>query len=127
VRSATRQVGSATVKLIGLAAILICLALGVVGLVLPIVPGLLFLAIAALIAARHSPSFERLLRTNRRLGGYLDGTKRFQSLSLGRKLQVGALLCLKMLLDAAAWTGAAVGKLAGAMASAGRYGRRRTG
>ena len=57
--------------------IVICLAVGVVGLILPIIPGLLFLAIAAMIAARHSPSLDRWLRKNRVIGSYLDSGEGF--------------------------------------------------
>ncbi len=61
--------------------IVICLAVGVVGLILPIIPGLLFLAIAAMIAARHSPSLDRWLRKNRVIGSYLDSGEGFLTLS----------------------------------------------
>jgi uncharacterized membrane protein YbaN (DUF454 family) len=39
--------------------------LGLVGLVLPIIPGMLFLLLAALMASRHSPTLARFLDSNR--------------------------------------------------------------
>jgi uncharacterized membrane protein YbaN (DUF454 family) len=91
--------GGMTAKLIAVLVILICLAVGAVGLVLPIVPGLLFLLIAALVAARYSPRVDRMLRRNRTISGYLDSTDGFAALPVAKKIQFGALLCLKMLID----------------------------
>ncbi|MGA1742238.1 MAG: DUF454 family protein [Pseudohongiellaceae bacterium] len=71
------RLNSLLAKLLALMFVLICLAVGVVGLILPIIPGLLFLAIAAMIAARHSPSLDRWLRKNRLLRGYLDSGEGF--------------------------------------------------
>lgn len=79
--------------------IVICLAVGVVGLILPIIPGLLFLAIAAMIAARHSPSLDRWLRKNRVIGSYLDSGEGFLNLSWLRKIQFLLWLCLKIFID----------------------------
>jgi uncharacterized membrane protein YbaN (DUF454 family) len=100
-----------TAKVIACLFILICLAIGAVGLILPIIPGLLFLAIAAIVAARHSPAFERVLRRSRTMSGYLDSTEGFLALSLSKKIQFGALLCLKMLIDAVAYVVSVVAKL----------------
>ncbi|MDC1436122.1 DUF454 family protein [Gammaproteobacteria bacterium] len=79
--------------------IVICLAVGIVGLILPIIPGLLFLAIAAMIAARHSPSLDRWLRKNRVIGSYLDSGEGFLTLSWYRKIQFLLWLCLKIFID----------------------------
>ena len=68
----TNPIDNATAKLIACVVILVCLAVGLAGLILPIIPGLLFLGLAALIAARHSPALERLFRSNATLSGYLD-------------------------------------------------------
>ena len=45
------------------------------------------------------PPFERMLRQNPTLSAYLDRTDGFVDLPLGKKLQVGALLCVKMVID----------------------------
>jgi hypothetical protein len=64
-----------------------------------------------LIAARHSPALERLFRSNATLSGYLDRTEGFLDLPLGKKAQLGLLLCLKMLLDTVAFVVTFVAKL----------------
>lgn len=52
-------------KLISFALILFFVALGVLGILLPILPGLVFLLIAALIAARHFPALAFCMEQNR--------------------------------------------------------------
>jgi uncharacterized membrane protein YbaN (DUF454 family) len=104
-------IDNATAKLIACVVILVCLAIGLAGLILPIIPGLLFLGLAALIAARHSPALERLFRSNATLSGYLDRTEGFLDLPLGKKVQLGLLLCLKMLIDTVAFVVTFVAKL----------------
>jgi uncharacterized membrane protein YbaN (DUF454 family) len=104
-------IDNATAKVIACVVILACLAIGLAGLILPIIPGLLFLGLAALIAARHSPALERLFRSNATLSGYLDRTEGFLDLPLGKKAQLGLLLCLKMLIDTVAFVVTFVAKL----------------
>jgi uncharacterized membrane protein YbaN (DUF454 family) len=93
---------TATTKVIAVIVIIACLALGLAGLILPLIPGLLFLAVAAAIAAKLSPAFERTLRQSPTLAGYLDKTDGFVGLPLGKKLQVAGLLFVKMLVDGVA-------------------------
>lgn len=104
-------IDNATAKLIACVVILVCLAIGLAGLILPIIPGLLFLGVAALIAARHSPALERLFRSNATVSGYLDSTEGFLDLPLGKKVQLGLWLCLKMLIDTIAFVVTFVAKL----------------
>jgi uncharacterized membrane protein YbaN (DUF454 family) len=104
-------IDNATAKLIACVVILVCLAVGLAGLILPIIPGLLFLGLAALIAARHSPALERLLRSNATISGYLDSTDGFLDLPLAKKVQLGLLLCVKMLIDTIAFVVTFVAKL----------------
>ncbi len=104
----TSTFDSLSTKLIAVAVIVACLALGAAGLILPLLPGLLFLAFAAVIAAKLSPSFEQMLRQNPTLAGYLDRTDGFAALPLGKKVQVACLLCVKMLIDGVAWLVAGV-------------------
>ena len=99
------------VKLIAVAVIIVCLALGVVGLVLPLIPGLLFLALAAVVAAKLSPRFAATLRQNATLSGYLDRTDGFMALPLAEKFQVALLLGVKMLIDGVALLVAGVMRL----------------
>jgi len=93
------RLNSLLAKLLAIIFVLICLAVGVVGLILPIIPGLLFLAIAAMIAARHSPSLDRWLRRNRLLRGYLDSGEGFLNLGWPGKIQFVVWLCLKIFID----------------------------
>lgn len=46
----------------------VCVALGVIGLVTPLMPGAVFLILAAWLFARSSPRFEAWLLTHPRLG-----------------------------------------------------------
>ena len=89
-------------RLIAVLLVALCLVIGAAGLVLPIIPGLLFLAIAVLICARAFPSLERWLRRSRTLDRHLDRADGFMNLSLWRKVQFGSLLSLKILLDSIA-------------------------
>jgi uncharacterized membrane protein YbaN (DUF454 family) len=109
--SQANPIDNVTAKVIACLVILVCLAVGAVGLILPLIPGLLFLAIAAIVAAKHSPALERVLRRNRTMSGYLDSTDGFLALTLPKKIQFGALLCLKMLIDAVAFVVSLVAKL----------------
>ena len=115
--SEANLIDNATAKLIALLIILVCLAVGLAGLILPIIPGLLFLGIAALVAARHSPALERMFRSNPTMNGYMDSTDGFIDLPLAKKVQVGALLCLKMLIDGVAYVVSAVAKLISRLSS----------
>jgi uncharacterized membrane protein YbaN (DUF454 family) len=98
-------------KLIACAVVIACLALGAVGLILPLIPGLLFLAVAAVVAAKLSPTFERMLRQSPTLSGYLDRTDGFAALSWQKKIQVACLLCVKVLIDGVALLVAGVMRL----------------
>jgi uncharacterized membrane protein YbaN (DUF454 family) len=109
--SSGSPIDNATAKLIACAIILVCLAIGLAGLILPLIPGLLFLGIAALVAARHSPALERVFRSNATLSGYMDSTDGFLDLPLAKKIQLGGWLCLKMLIDSVAYAVSAVAKL----------------
>lgn len=109
--SETPVFDNVTAKLIACAVIVACLVLGGIGLLLPLIPGLLFLVIAAVVAAKLSPAFANALRQNPTLAGYLDKTDGFAELPLGQKVQVVALLCVKMAIDGIALLVAAVMKL----------------
>ncbi len=106
-RSAQRGLG----KLAALVVILVCLVLGVLGLVLPIAPGLIFLLAAAVLAARTFPCADGWLRRSRTIGSYLDKTDPFLELPLADKLKVAALICLKGLADSLAMAAACAAKL----------------
>jgi uncharacterized membrane protein YbaN (DUF454 family) len=98
-------------KLIACGVIVVCLLLGFAGLILPLIPGLLFIAIALFVAAKLSPRFAAVLRENETLRGYLDRADRLAGVPLAQKIQVVGLLLLKMLIDGVALLVAGVMKL----------------
>jgi uncharacterized membrane protein YbaN (DUF454 family) len=98
-------------KLIAAGVIVVCLLLGIAGLILPLIPGLLFLGLAAIVAAKVSPRFAEMLRQNETLRGYLDRTEAFGTLPLDQKVKLAGLLILKALIDGVAFLVAGVMKL----------------
>ena len=98
-------------KLIAAGVIVVCLLLGFAGLILPLIPGLLFLAIAAIVAAKFSPRFAETLRQNETMRGYMDRTEGFSELPLDQKLKLGGLLVVKALIDGVAFLVAGVMKV----------------
>lgn len=89
-------------RIIALLLIFVCLALGILGLVLPILPGLLFLAIAAIIAARHFPAVDARLRSNPWTHGVIQEVDRMSGLALKTKLRLSGLLAARMVSDSLA-------------------------
>ncbi|HEX6994882.1 MAG TPA: DUF454 family protein [Gammaproteobacteria bacterium] len=96
-------------KLLAAIAVLGLAVLGLIGIVLPVIPGLVFLALAALIVARHVPSVDARLRRHRVLGRHMHRVDRFFGLGLADRMRVAGLVALKGVLDgldrAADWLG----------------------
>jgi uncharacterized membrane protein YbaN (DUF454 family) len=107
----THLFDNVSTKLIACGVIVVCLLLGVAGLILPLIPGLLFLGVAAIVAAKLSPKFGEMLRQNETLRGYLDRTDGFADLPLPKKIQLAGLLFVKMLIDGVAFLVAGVMRL----------------
>jgi uncharacterized membrane protein YbaN (DUF454 family) len=89
-------------KLIAAGVIVVCVLLGFAGLLLPLIPGLLFLGIAAVVAARHSPRFAEMLRQNATLRGYLDRTEGIGALPFADQAKLIGLLIVKATIDGVA-------------------------
>ena len=106
-------VGSLTTKLVACLLIVICFAVGAVGLILPIIPGLLFLAIAFMIIAHYFPAVDRQLRKSRTIRSYLDSADGFSELGWGQRLKYGCPLCLRLFVDTVAFFVYLVAKLLG--------------
>ncbi|MES2625990.1 MAG: DUF454 family protein [Pseudomonadota bacterium] len=87
----------ATVFAVGI--LLLCIAIGLLGLLLPVLPGLLFLAFAALIAARLFPPFDKVLRRNRLFAPYLVQSENFGRLSWRGKIRFICWMTLKVVID----------------------------
>lgn len=107
----TDPLASLPVKLIAAVAVAACLIVGFAGLVLPLIPGVLFLAIAAVIAARHWPALDRLLRGNTTVARYLDEANALAAVPFGDKVRLSCLLLVRALVDGMAVLIAAVAKL----------------
>ena len=107
----THAFDNVSTKLIAAGVIVVCLLLGVAGLILPLIPGLLFLGVAAVVAAKFSPRFAQTLRQNDTLRGYLDRTEGFAGLPLDQKIRLGGLLVLKATIDGVSFLVAGVMKL----------------
>lgn len=102
---------SFTDKMAVCAVVAACLALGAIGLILPVIPGLLFLAIAVALVVRHLPWLDARLRRHRTIGKQLDRSDAFLELGLADQIKAVALLSLKMLLDTLAFIAALPSKL----------------
>jgi uncharacterized membrane protein YbaN (DUF454 family) len=98
----SRVLGRLTMQVIALLLIVLCFAIGAVGLILPIIPGLLFLAIALMLVAKFFPAIDRRLRRNRTIRSYLDSADGFGNLRWPQKIRYGLLLCLRLFVDAVA-------------------------
>lgn len=109
---ATRIVGKLTGKLLLLLVIAGLLGLGLVGLVLPVIPGILFLVIAAVVVSKQSSSIDRWLRRNSTVSGYMDHADGFIEMAWADKLRYAGWLSLKMTLDFMRLIGSAVATLA---------------
>lgn len=97
-------------KIIACIFIVLFLALGLLGLIMPIIPGLLFLAIAAMITANISPVADRWLRKSSTMRGYLDSGAGFSNLTFWGKTQYSCWLLLKVFIDSIVFIIAVVAK-----------------
>ena len=107
----TKAIAAMPVKLIACIVIAALVVLGLVGLVLPLIPGLLLLVLAAVIAAKQFPSIDAWLRGNRAFGRHMEWADTFYELPLKEKAQLGAWVCAKILLDSLALLGSGVLKV----------------
>lgn len=86
-------------KLLAAVLVLALVAVGMIGIVLPIIPGLALLALAGLVVARHVPSIDARLRNHRSFGRHMHSVDRFFDLGLRDQLCVAGLVTLKGTLD----------------------------
>ena len=90
-------------KLFALLLLLLCVLLGMVGLILPVIPGLLFLALAVMLASSTFPAFGAWVRrtpwTAKLLGPYLDSAKGFGNLSWRGKLRFMLWFTARVMVD----------------------------
>ena len=86
-------------KVVAALVVVACVVIGVVGIVLPVIPGLVFLALAALVAARNVPWLDAKLRRHRSIGPRMHRVDRFFRLPLIDQLRVTVLMSVKYTLD----------------------------
>jgi uncharacterized membrane protein YbaN (DUF454 family) len=106
-----RNAGHLSLRLLFWLAVAACLILGVIGLVLPIIPGLLFLAIAAVMLAPHIPALNDWLRRSPLMSRYIQEIDGMRALPIGDQLKLGALLSLRIGIDGIKYVCNAVGSL----------------
>jgi uncharacterized membrane protein YbaN (DUF454 family) len=88
-------------QLLALVILLLCAAIGMLGLILPLIPGFLFLALAAVLAARMFPALALRLRRYPGFSTLLDSSEGFLRLSLRDKCRYAAWFTLRALLEGA--------------------------
>lgn len=101
-RSRSPQPASAPsvfVKVLALVILLLCVAVGLAGIILPVIPGLLFLGVALVIAARLFPPLGRRLRKSAVFAPYMQRSDHFARLSLQGKLKFAFWFSAKILWD----------------------------
>ena len=98
-KSMRQQLGHLSAQLLIFIFIIALVVLGLIGLVLPIIPGLLFLAIAAILLAPYVPALSDWMRRSPVMSRYIDDAERLHSLELPDKLKLGFFLSLRMLID----------------------------
>ena len=98
-------------KIFSFILILVFTFLGLVGLILPIIPGVLFLLIAAIMASRHIPALANYLESNRYTAKPMHLSKRFSNLDFWGKVRFCCWGFLKVTMDSVEWVVATIAKL----------------
>lgn len=87
-------------RVIALIVMLGFIALGLIGLILPVIPGVLFLFLAVLLATRLSRRVSQAAHANPWFRQHMHTWQTSAKLPLGRKLALSALLVVKGMLNA---------------------------
>jgi uncharacterized membrane protein YbaN (DUF454 family) len=77
----------------------VCLILGVIGLILPVLPGILFLFIGAMLLSKFSTRFAGLLKQNTWAQKWQRRAGSFRQLNNRHKLKLSFLIAAKSLVD----------------------------
>lgn len=91
-----RKHGSLTVRVLLVIAGTACVALGILGLVTPVLPTTPFLLVAAACYARASRRFYNRLLNNRTFGPIIQEWRRYRSIRYRTKLTAIALMALTL-------------------------------
>ena len=108
-------------KVFSFALILFFVTLGIVGVLLPILPGLLFLFIAALIGARHFPPLAFLLERNRYSRRAMRYSNGFMDLDWWGKTRLAFWGTVKLTVDGFDWAIRALGRVIDSLLSRSRH------
>lgn len=106
--------GSFAGKLGASVLVAVCAVLGLVGLILPVIPGLLLLGVAAVVAARHFPWVGTRLRSHRTLGKHFRRADQLDGLTLAQKARLFGWYSLKMIGEGLTAIATVVARLGGA-------------
>lgn len=87
-------------KVVSLLLIAVCLIMGVVGVLLPIIPGVLFFFIAALLCTRVSQRAYHYAHANAWYRRHLDSWHRSNRLPVLSRLKIAGLLAIRSVADA---------------------------
>lgn len=79
----------------------ICLILGVIGLILPIIPGILFLFLGAWCLTKLSSRFASHFKQNRWAKKWLGRGTAFKKLNMGERARLSLLYTAKSVVDSA--------------------------
>lgn len=95
------NLASMVYKTLLIGVIVICGILGVIGLVLPIIPGVLFLCIAAMLLAKLSSRFAYYLKQNAWVQKWQRRSRSFKTLDTMHRIKLSFWMTAKSLVDGA--------------------------
>ncbi len=87
-------------KVICIALIACCVVVGLIGLVLPIIPGLIFLFIAAILLARISSRFDSILKRNPTVQGWMKHADTINGLSFSQRVRLSFWMSARIITNA---------------------------
>ena len=87
-------------KVICIALIACFVVVGLIGLVLPIIPGLLFLFIAAILLARISRRFDAILKRNSSVHRWMKHADTINGLSISQRVRLSFWMAARLITNA---------------------------
>ena len=87
-------------KVICIALIACFLVVGLIGLVLPIIPGFIFLFIAAILLARISSRFDSILKRNSTVQGWMKHADTISGLSFSQRIRLSFWMSARIITSA---------------------------
>ena len=85
-------------KVICIALIACFVVVGLIGLVLPIIPGLIFLFIAAILLARISSRFDSILKRNSTVQGWMKHADTINGLTFSQRVRLSFWMSARIIL-----------------------------